>query len=128
MEAKQLPGIRCISVAEFHAELDAQGVPAQEHLAFRCPMCGTIQSPHDLIQAGAGKTFDEVERFVGFSCVGRFTGAGTPRNKPDGKPCDWSLGGFFRLHKLEVETPDGKRHPRFEPASPEEAQAHATRA
>jgi hypothetical protein len=43
---------------------------------------------------------------------------------PDGKPCNWTLGGLFRTHTLEVVTPDGKKHPRFEVATPEQAQAH----
>lgn len=87
-------------------------------------MCGTPQCGYDLIRAGAGETFDDVEQYLGFSCVGRFTGADTPRNKPDGKPCNWTLGGLFQTHKLVVVTPDGKRHPRFEVATPEVAAAH----
>jgi hypothetical protein len=90
----------------------------------KCPMCGTIQSAADLIAAGAGPDFDAVEKYLAFSCVGRFTNAGSPRKVPDGKPCNWTLGGLFSLHKLEVVTPDGKKYPRFELASPAEAQAH----
>ncbi|MGH8632096.1 MAG: VVA0879 family protein, partial [Burkholderiales bacterium] len=107
---------------QYHDALKAQGVP-QDHLAMKCPMCGVIQSAASLITAGAGATFDDVQKFLGFSCVGRFTDASAPRKKPDGKPCDWTLGGLFRVHKLEVVTPDGKAHPRFELATPEEAQA-----
>lgn len=117
--------MKIITLVEFHAELKAQGVRSHEDSAFVCPMCQTVQSGKDLIAAGAGKDFDEVEEYVGFSCVGRFTGAGSPRSKPDGKPCNWTLGGLFLLHKLEVVTPDGKHHPRFELATPEQAQAHA---
>lgn len=110
-----------MTVEQFHNALKAQGVP-RDHLAMKCPMCGTTQSAASLIAAGAGASFDEVEKFLGFSCVGRFTGAGTPRKKPDGQPCNWTLGGLFRLHKLEVVTPDGVKHPRFELATPDEAQ------
>jgi hypothetical protein len=116
--------VRTLTIAEFHEALWSQGVSGEEHLAFKCPMCGTIQSAHDLIRVGAGTTFDEVSRYVAFSCVGRWTGAGSPRRKPDGKPCNWTLGGLFQTHKLEVVTWDGRRHPRFELATPEEAQAH----
>lgn len=112
-----------MSLEEFQAAILAQGVP-QEHVALICPRCGTVQSARDLIAAGAGADFDAVERYLGFSCVGRFTGAPGARKKPDGKPCDWTLGGLFRLHKLEVVTPDGKAHPRFELATPEQAKAH----
>lgn len=113
-----------MTLDEFHAVLKAQGV-LREDLAFVCPMCGTVQSARDLIAAGAGATFDDVERFLAFSCVGRWTGAVSPRRQPDGHACDWTLGGFLPLHKLLVVTPDGKEHPRFEPATAEQARAHA---
>jgi hypothetical protein len=115
--------VRKITVEEFHAELQAQGMPCREHLAFVCPMCGTVQAAHDLINAGAGGSFEEVERFLGFSCVGRWTNAPAPRGKADGKPCNWTLGGLFQVHQLEVITPDGERHRRFETASAQQAQA-----
>jgi hypothetical protein len=105
-----------MTLAEFHAAIKAQGVP-REQAKFVCPMCGTAQCAADFIAAGAGATFEEVEKFIGFSCVGRFTGAPGPRKEPDGQPCNWSLGGLLRLHTLEVVTPDGKHHPHFEPAT-----------
>jgi hypothetical protein len=83
-----------------------------------------MQTGNDLIRAGAGKTFEDVEKYLGFSCVGRFTGAKSPRKEPDGKPCNWTLGGLFSLHTLEVVTPDGEHHPRFEVATPEQAQRY----
>ena len=118
--------MKAMTLAKFHAALKAQGVPSHLDSAFICPMCHVVQSARDLISAGAGKTMDDVERFVGFSCVGRFLDAPGPRRQPDGKPCNWTLGGFFQLHDLEVITEDGKRHPRFALATPEQAQAHAT--
>lgn len=119
--------IERVTLDEYHDRLRRQGV-AREDLAVVCPACGVAQSARDLIAAGAGRDFDEVERFLGFSCVGRWTGAGPARPDPDGQPCDWTLGGLFQLHELEVETEDGELHPRFAPASPELARAHATRA
>ena len=118
--------MKTMTVKEFHDALDEQGVP-REHLAFKCPMCGTIQSAADLVAAGAGKDFPAVAAYLGFSCVGRFTGAGMPRKKPDGKPCNWSLGGFLQCHNLEVVDDDGTHVPHFEPASKEEAVAHMQR-
>lgn len=112
-----------MTVEEFHGALKEQGVP-REHLAFKCPMCGTVQSATDLIKAGAGKTFADVAGYLGFSCVGRFTNAGPPRKSPDGKPCNWSLGGLFQLHKMEVVDEDGKHFPHFEPATKGDAQMH----
>lgn len=112
---------RKITVQQLHEEMRAQGVAARENIAFVCPMCGTVQSGRSLMDAGAGATFEEVEPKLGYSCVGRWTGAGAPRNKPDGKPCNWTLGGLFKVHKLEVTTPDGVANPLFELATPEQA-------
>lgn len=110
-----------ITLAEFHAALAAQGV-AREDMAFVCPMCATVQSARSLVAAGAGADFDAVSRYLGFSCVGRFTGAGSPRKVPDGNPCNWTLGGLFSMHKLEVTDESGEEHPHFEVATPEQAQ------
>jgi len=63
----------------------------------------------------ADKPFEEIEKYLAFSCVGRFD--------PD-KGCDWTMGGLFQLHELEVVTEDGKHNPRFEVASPAMTQAH----
>jgi hypothetical protein len=115
-----------ISLADFHLLLRAQNVP-REHMAFHCPMCGTLQSATDLIKAGAGTTFDDVEKYLAFSCVGRFTHMlPPPRDKTQSTQigCNWTLGGFFPLCDLIVRTPDGKTHPTFKPATPEQAQAH----
>lgn len=100
--------MQTMTLDEFHAALKAQGVPVQE-VKLICPRCKTAQCANDLIAAGAGKDIDEVEKYLGFSCVGRFDKT---------KGCDWTLGGLFQLHELEVITPDGKRHPRFLPVQP----------
>lgn len=112
-----------MTLKEFHQALKDQGVP-KDFLSFRCPLCKTIQCANDLINVGAGKTFDEVEKYLGFSCVGRWTNAGPAKKngESNGKGCDWTLGGLFRLHELEVVTPDGEKHPRFEPVTKKEAQ------
>lgn len=120
--------MKTMTVQEFKEALTAQGVKRHEDFAFVCPMCRTVQSGADLIAVGAGETFDDVEKYLAFSCVGRFTGKGTPRKTPDGDACNWTLGGLFPLHKLEVITPDGKHHPRFELATPEQTQQHAVMA
>lgn len=115
--------MKTMTLAEFHDACKAQA-PSSETIVFLCPRCNTPQSARDLIAAGAGKDMDAVEKYLGFSCIGRFTGAGPAKNKTDRKGCDWTLGGFFRLHTMEVVTPDGKRHPHFEVATRAEADAH----
>lgn len=117
-------GVRKITLDQFKQELRGQGVSSHEHFALRCPICETVQSARSLIAAGAGDGFDQVEKYLGFSCVGRFTNAGPYKKSAlAGNGCDWTLGGLFRLHHLEVVTPDGEHHPRFEVASPDEAKA-----
>jgi hypothetical protein len=113
-----------MSLEDFKAAILAQGVP-KEHFAFVCPMCGCIQSATSLINAGAGENYYQVEKYLAFSCVGRFTGAGSPpaTKSADSKGCNWTLGGLFSLHRLVVVTPDGVKHPRFELASADEAAA-----
>ncbi|WP_312903576.1 ASCH domain-containing protein [Stutzerimonas nitrititolerans] len=119
--AIEAPAMKTMTLDEFRDALKAQGVP-RDHFAFRCPRCKTIQSANDLIAAGAGEDFEAVERYLGFSCVGRFTGADDPSKTKPG--CNWTLGGLFQIHELEVVTEDGIHHPRFSPATPDEAQAH----
>lgn len=118
--------MRTITIDEFRAELKSQGVKSHIDFAFKCPVCQTVQSARDLIKAGAGQSFDQVERYLAFSCIGRFTNAGAwKKDEPPGRGCNWTLGGLFQLHELTVTTPEGENHPRFELASPEEAQTHA---
>lgn len=108
--------MRKLTFDEFKAELSAQGV-TREHFAVKCVQCGTVQSRQDFVDAGAAPTIEEAQRWWGFSCIGRFKG---------GVGCDWTLGGLFRIHTLEIDPSDGgEPFPCFEPASPEEAQAHA---
>lgn len=112
--------MKTVTLAEFQAALKAQGKARIEDVTFKCPRCGTLQSAQDLIDAGVGKDMGEVEKYLAFSCVGRFT---------DAKGCDWSLGGLFQIHQYEVIDEAGTVHPRFEPvfdqgeASDEEAKA-----
>lgn len=106
-----------ITLAEFHAVLENQGVP-KPHCAFRCVRCGHIQSAASLARH---MSKEEALSRAYFSCEGRYCDSAGG--------CDWTLGGLFQLHKLEVMVEDevvvGLFHaqPTFEPASPEEAQA-----
>ncbi len=115
-----------LTIAEFHSELKAQGVDRRKDIAFVCPICKTVQSIQSLINAGV-RDQDNAEHFIAFSCVGRLTGAG-PHKKgtPPGKGCDWTLGGLFQLHELVVIDENGREHPRFLPATPEQARRLAS--
>lgn len=71
---------------------------------FICPSCKTVQTPQDLIDNGAGKDLDEVNGLIGYSCIGRFN---------DEKiGCNWTLGGLFQIHELEVIS-EGQARPCF---------------
>lgn len=94
-----------MTLDKFKAAIKSQGVPISQ-ATFECPRCKTLQCGDDLIAAGVGKDFDDIEKYLAFSCVGRWD----PK-----KGCDWTLGGLFQLHEFEVITPDGEHHPRFKP-------------
>lgn len=109
---------RLITIAEFKAELTAQDVP-REHFAVVCVQCGTVQSRQDFVDAGVFPTVEEAQSQWGFSCIGRSVA---------GRGCDWTLGGLFHIHKLEVDPGGGEKpFPCFEPATAEQAQAHMRR-
>ncbi|MGL3099487.1 VVA0879 family protein [Enterobacter asburiae] len=119
--------MKTLTLVEFREQLKAQNVDKLD-FALICPACRTVQSPRMLIQANAGANFEEVRKFIGFSCVGRFTGKGSPTDeKSKEHGCNWTLGGLFQIHELEVITEDGTRHPQFEPATAEQAQELASR-
>lgn len=118
-----------ITLADLHAQMKAQGVSTHDHSAFKCPACGTAQSMATLRRAGVPG--GEIERVIAFSCEGRWTKAGPPAHGDSAEAearrkirgCDWTLGGLFRIHTLEVIYPDGVARPTFELAKPDEAQA-----
>lgn len=119
-----------ITIEEFHRRMETQGVSSLDHFAFVCPICGTPQSMASLIRAGAPP--EKVGKYIGFSCEGRFTDVGpwpgaklmTAKAKARRlqRGCDFTLGGLFSLHKIEVITDKGLQ-PFFEIASSEVAKA-----
>jgi hypothetical protein len=122
----QSQGVVKMTPEDYVAAAKAQGVP-MVHYASVCPFCSTVQSAHDLIKAGAGASFDEVEKYLHFSCVGRWTGAGPyTKETPSGIGCDYTLGGLFSFHAIEVALPNGQTARRFALATPEEAWANMT--
>ena len=78
--------IQSITLEEYQAAIKTQGHKKIEDTTFRCPRCNTAQSAQDLINAGAGKSFEEVEGYLGFSCVGKWS---------ETKGCNWTLGGLL---------------------------------
>lgn len=63
---------------------------------WKCPSCGHIASTQDYKNAGAPSTA------VGFSCVGRWSGA-TQEAFADGPgPCSYAGGGLLRINPVTV--------------------------
>lgn len=116
--------MKTITITEFHEAMKVQGMePYKEDVAFVCPLCKTVQSIRSLENAGVKR--EDAEKYIGFSCEGRFRGAGPAKNGKPGKKdirgCDWTLGGLFKLHTTEVIREDGTKHPIFELANQYEA-------
>lgn len=117
--------MKTMTYDEFLAAMKLQANSRVE-VVVKCPMCKTLQMGRDFMALGLSE--DEAMRALGSSCIGRKMRAPSPRKVPDGQPCDWTLGGLFRMHTLEVVTPDGQTHPHFELATEQEAQQHRERA
>ena len=71
--------------------------------AFECPACHFVQTVEMCRAAGVP------EASIGFSCIGRWSGAKreafTP--KQTNGPCNYAGGGLFRINPVRVEFPDG---------------------
>lgn len=63
---------------------------------FRCVMCGNVQSAVSVDERNPTLVGKRKDDWIFFSCEGRHT---------EGVGCDWTLGGLFRLHRLEVVWP-----------------------
>lgn len=94
---------RIISLDQFLSEAKEKFGEDPKNWLFICPVCKTIQGYYDFKKVGLED--DKILKYIAFSCIGRFT---------DDKGCDWTLGGFLQIHKLEVMDDEGEHHPRFE--------------
>jgi len=116
--AKASPQVSHVQVMpheEWHAEGKRRFGDDPRKWLFVCPMCHTPQSAEDFYRAGFTAGTGEVNKVLGFSCIGRWTGAPPyDPGSPAGRGCDWTLGGLFTIHRLEIIFPDGERQPCFE--------------
>lgn len=78
--------------------------PDTDGWLFQCPGCGNQQSVNSVLKDNPELNRDDVKGWIYYSCQGRYGKGG----------CDWTLGGFLRLHKLEVVKDDGSVMPVFE--------------
>jgi hypothetical protein len=105
--------MKTISLDDFKAEAEKRFGPDTTQWQFVCPSCGTAQTAADFVAAGISK--EDVNKYIGFSCIGR---------QDNEKGCDWSLGGLFQIHTLEIITPDGQHHKHFELAEVQQEAGH----
>jgi hypothetical protein len=63
---------------------------------FQCPSCGHIQSEREARERNA--EVKNLSDWIYFSCEGRHTPS---------VGCDWTLGGLFQIHTLEVVSDGG---------------------
>jgi hypothetical protein len=79
---------------------------------FKCPVCGNAQSIEDFEKLGMSAK--EAADYVYFSCIGRWSKGKIGTMMKKGKPCDYTLGGLFKLGELEVIGEDGSKGQLFE--------------
>lgn len=88
---------------------------------WKCSNCGHVQSIADFLELkklGIIKKETDVGTLVYFSCIGRFDtripeeDVGTIWDKKS--PCNYTLGGLFRIAKTFVISESGERIPVFE--------------
>ena len=97
---------KTIKLADFIKEAKEKYGEDSKKWKFKCAKCGCIQSAEDFAQLSEFENNKQnIGNYVGFSCIGRFD---------KGKGCDWTLGGLFTIHTLEIEDEQGKKHPHFE--------------
>jgi hypothetical protein len=89
--------MRKTTLEQYQADAIERFGPDMMNWKFVCPACGHVASVADYKAAGAP------EGTVGFSCVGRWSGAKRGAFE-DGKPgpCDYAGGGLFCLNPVEV--------------------------
>lgn len=111
-----------MTLDEVRAAFKAQGVAHPADYAWVCPACKTVQSARDF--AATGVSVEQAERYIGWSCIGRYRpNTRIAEEAKPGEGCDWTLGGLFKFHELEIIDDTGQKHPRFAIATPTQAQA-----
>ena len=71
---------------------------------FVCPSCGHIQSVKSVLEHNPSLDPNNIQNWINYNCEGRYN---------EGEGCDWTLGGLFKIHKLEI-IYLGKEIPSFE--------------
>ena len=78
---------------------------------FKCPVCETVQTGNDFINAGSTK--EQARKSIAVECIGRWLpekqkAFGDRKGKiKKGEPCDYASYGLFNLNPVAVEFEDG---------------------
>lgn len=96
--------MKTVTLEDFQTEGERRFGKERKNWQLQCPQCKQAMIAEDY--RAAGVLVDDINKYVGFSCVGRFN---------DGKKgCDWTLGGLFQIHELEIQDEEGNMHPHFD--------------
>ncbi len=85
-----------MTVEEFRAEGERLFGPDEMLWCWKCPSCGHVASTQDYKDAGATSSA------VGFSCVGRWTGATQDAFADGPGPCNYAGGGLIGINPIAV--------------------------
>lgn len=98
-----------VTIEEWHKKARELFGDQARHWKFVCPICNTVQSGQDFVDAGVSQ--DTAESSIAVECIGRFL----PEKQKafegkviKGKPCNYAGYGLFKLNPVPVLFEDGK--------------------
>lgn len=119
-----LNGFLIYETEEWMQLMNSQLVP-REHVSYICPECGKIQSAQNLYDTGEFQTIDDALIKIGYSCIGLHKRKIDPKTGLRmGLGCDFTFDDDKKLKKILVQDSNGNMHPRFQLATPEQAQSN----
>lgn len=97
------------TIDEWQAEGNRLFGPDINTWRFKCPACGHVQTRANFLSLGMK---DQVDRYLGFSCIGRFRLSDLNKAKlvveyPEmdkGAGCNYAGGGLFQVAPIIIET------------------------
>jgi len=88
---------RTVTLEQYIAEAVAKFGEDRNNWRFICPACGHVASVAEYEAAGAP------EGAVGFSCIGRWSGASREAFGEGEGPCNYAGGGLIGLNPVYIE-------------------------
>lgn len=103
--------MRTITLEQWAAEGSQKFGDDQSEWKFICPNCGHIQTAIDFHELGMPD--EQINRFLGFSCIGRYIDGCKGEFGNGIAPCNYTSGGLFNIAPLTV-IANGAEHHMFE--------------